>query len=64
MKLKVIMIMTILGVCLSGCAQAQKKEGIVLNETGMAMQADSIVYKDESGSVCYQDTGVEDAFLN
>lgn len=57
MKLKAIMIMTMLGMSLAGCAQAQKKDGMVATESGMAMQMDSIVYKNESRPVYYAKYG-------
>lgn len=38
MKLKTTMIITMLGLNLSGCAQTQRKDGSVANETSKAMQ--------------------------
>ena len=44
MKLKAIMIITMLGMSLAGYAQAQKKDGTFVSESGMEMQVDSMVY--------------------
>ena len=43
MKLKTTMIITMLGLSLAGCAQTQKKDGSVANETSKAMQ--TYIYK-------------------
>lgn len=51
MKLKTTMIITMLGMSLSGCAQTQKKDGSVANETSKAMQ--TYIYKNESRPVYY-----------
>ena len=53
MKLKAIMIITMLGMNLAGCAQAQKKDGTFAPESGMEIQVDSMVYKNESRPVYY-----------
>lgn len=53
MKLKAIMIITMLGMNLAGCAQAQKKDGTFASESGMEIQVDSMVYKNESRPVYY-----------
>ena len=53
MKLKAIMIITMLGMSLAGYAQAQKKDGTFASESGMEMQVDSMVYKNESRPVYY-----------
>ena len=57
MKLKAIMIITMLGMSLAGCAQAQKKDGTFASESGMEMQVDSMVYKNESRPVYYAKYG-------
>ena len=53
MKLKAIMIITMLGMSLAGYTQAQKKDGTFASESGMEMQVDSMVYKNESRPVYY-----------
>lgn len=53
MKLKAIMIITMLGMNLAGCAQAQNKDGTFASESGMEIQVDSMIYKNESRPVYY-----------
>ena len=42
-----------LGMSLAGYTQAQKKDGTFASESGMEMQVDSMVYKNESRPVYY-----------
>ena len=62
MKLKTTMIITMLGMSLSGCAQTQKKDGSVANETSKAMQ--TYIYKNESRPVYYARYGNRELRIN
>ena len=64
MKLKAIMIITMLGMNLAGCAQAQKKDGTFASESGMEIQVDSMVYKNEVDLFIMRDTETEGVYSN
>ena len=64
MKLKAIMIITMLGMNLAGCAQAQKKDGTFAPESGMEIQVDSMVYKNEVDLFIMRDTETEGVCSN